>query len=162
MKQNTFLILGVVLLLLVLQISTTTAQNNLPPQGTWGMRASIQGSQSDIMLPYRASGNVTISPLFGFQWNEDQFTRIRFGAHGQFFRNTGSNFASYIGGRLVIQIHSPEVGDSETDISLGGNFGGEYFLSRSFSLGVEGQLNLFLNDQTRIGTGTAVFATYYF
>lgn len=148
-------------LLVIIHFSLATAQN-MPGAGTWGIRASIQGTQPYIMVPYRASDNVTISPLFGFDWREDVETVISFGAHAQIFRNTGADFATYLGGQLIIDITSPDEGDSDTDILLGGNFGGEYFISRSFSLGVEGQLNLFLNDRTRIRTGTAVFASYYF
>jgi len=151
-----------VIIFVMAQISVLNAQDNIPPQGTWGFRASIQGSQTDIMAPYRASDNVTISPIFGFRWDENAFTNIRFGGHAQIFRNTGTDFATYVGGQLVIDIFSPDVGDSETDVLIGGNAGGEYFISGSFSLGVEGRLNLLLNGATSIRTATAVTATYYF
>ncbi len=161
MKHHIILIIGAVLLL-VFQISTTNAQDNFPPQGTWGIRASLQGDQQDIMVPYRASERVTISPVFGFRAVEDSHTSIRFGAHAQFFRSTGSDFGTYIGRQLLIHIFSPDQADSDTDILLGGVAGGEYFISRSFSLGVEGQLNLFLNGATTFGTRAAVTASYYF
>ena len=62
--------------------------------------------------------------------------------------------------------------DSMTDWVLGPMVGGEYFLGRHFSLGVEAQLNVAISDdhslrfqnpgRTNLSTATGAFAAFYF
>jgi hypothetical protein len=76
----------------------------------------------------------------------------------------GSDFATYLGARGILQRTSPEVGSEDTDFLLGATRGGEYFLGNHFSLGVEAQLNFLINDNgsDRLSTGAALMGTYYF
>jgi hypothetical protein len=144
---------------LMLGTAQTVQSQNVPGEGTLGIQASIQSGQSDLLFPYRLSSDLSIAPLIGFNSVEDQGSNFRVGVKPQFYRDIGSNFATYIGGLGIIRIDS---NDSDTSFVLGFNGGGEYYLSNRFSLGVEGQINLTIDDRNAIGTGAAVAATYYF
>lgn len=155
--------LSLIFVTLFFATSIAYAQNR-PDEGTVGLSASVQSSQTNIQLPIWLSENVTIAPIFGLNHQEDSFTSINVGITPRFYQNLGSDFASYLGAQALLQQTSPEVGDNETDLLLGAIGGGEYFLDEHFSLGIEGQLNLFLNDtgNNSLSTGAAIIGTYYF
>jgi hypothetical protein len=130
-----------------------------------GLSASIQSNQTNLQIPIWLSDNVTLAPVFGISHQEDTFTRLNVGIAPRFYQDLGNDFGSYIGARGIIQHASNDVNDNdETDILLGATGGGEYFLDHHFSLGVEGQLNFFINDDSNssFSTGAAVIGTYYF
>lgn len=161
MKIATSLSLFLVSLFFV--TATVTAQSR-PAEGTLGLSASIQSSQTNLQLPIWLTDSITLAPIFGLNHQEDTFTSINIGVAPRFYQNLGSDFASYIGARGIFQRTSPEVGDDETNLLLGATGGGEYFWDEHFSMGVEGQLNLFLNDggSNNLSTGAAIVGTYYF
>lgn len=152
-----------ILLLLTAAAAPGVAQNR-PAEGSIGLSASVQGNQTSLLVPIWASDDLVVAPVVGIVHEQDSFTSFNIGVKPRFYRNLGSNFASYLGFQGLIQHTSPDVGDDITDIVLGANGGGEYFLDDHFSLGVEGQLNYLLRDgnSNRIATGAAVSATYYF
>ncbi|NGP88926.1 hypothetical protein [Fodinibius halophilus] len=150
-------------LLLFMASSTAFAQNQ-PAAGNVGISASVQGQQINFQLPFWTSESVSIAPIFGLDYREDNFTTLNIGIYPRFYQDIGSDFGAFLGARGLLRYTSPNVGDNETDILIGPTGGGEYYLSEHFSLGVEGQLNFLLNDNgsNRLSTGTAVMATYYF
>lgn len=151
-------------LVLLLFIATTSMGQNRAGAGSVGLSASVQSSQTNLQLPIWVNENITIAPVFGFNHQTDSFTSINVGVAPRFYQSLGSDFASYIGARGMLQHTSPEVGEEDTDLLLGGTGGGEYFLDEHFSMGVEGQLNLLFNDNSdnALSTGAAIIGTYYF
>ncbi|MEL7834447.1 hypothetical protein [Fodinibius sp. Rm-B-1B1-1] len=145
-------------------ISSTAFAQNRPTQSTFGLTASIQGNQTNLQVPIWLNDNVTIAPVFGINHQQNNFTSINLGVAPRFYQDVGSDFATYLGARGIIQRTSPEVGAEDSDFLLGATGGGEYFLGEHFSLGVEVQLNFLINDNgnDRFGTGAAVMGTYYF
>ena len=145
-------------------LSTTAFAQERPTQSTFGLTASIQGNQTNLQVPIWLNDNVTIAPIFGINHQQDNFTSINLGVTPRFYQDMGSDFATYLGARGILQRTSPEVGPEDSDFLLGATGGGEYFLNGRFSLGVEAQLNFLVNDNgsDRLSTGAAVMGTYYF
>jgi len=144
--------------------ATATQAQNRPSEGDVGLTASLQSNQTNIMLPIWASNNLVIAPVVGFSNVEDEYTNFNVGINPRFYQKLGSDFATYIGVRGLLQYHSPENSDSSSDFLLGAGVAGEYFLGSHFSLGVEAQLNFLIKDDSHnhFGTGTAIMGTYYF
>jgi hypothetical protein len=161
MKKAT---LSLFVLLICLTFATMAYSQNRPDEGSIGISASFQGNQTNLMLPIWTTEDIVIAPVFGVVHEADSFTTLNLGVKPRFYRDLGSNFASYFGFQGLLQYTSPEVGDEITNFLLGANGGGEYYLSNRFSVGVEGQLNLLIRDNTenRLATGAAVTASYYF
>jgi hypothetical protein len=145
-------------------ITSTAFAQNRPTDSNFGITASLQGSQTNLQAPIWLNNNVTIAPVFGINHQQDSFTSINLGIVPRFYQETGSDFATYLGARGILQRTSPEVGEEDSDFLLGATGGGEYFLDSHFSLGVEAQLNFLINDNggDRLSTGAAVMGTYYF
>lgn len=151
------------LLALLLTAPEANAQNR-PDEGTVGLTASIQSGQTNLRAPIWFSDDLSVAPILGINHRADAFTDLNIGVSPRFYQDMGSNFASYIGAQGLVQYTSPEVGPEDTDLLLGATGGGEYFLGGHFSLGVEGQLNFFINDNGNdaFSTAAAVMGTYYF
>lgn len=141
-------------------LATTAMSQNRAAEGIVGLSASIQNSQTNLQIPIWLTDNITLAPIFGLNHQENTFTSLNIGISPRFYQNLGSDFASYIGARGIFQSTSPEVGENETDLLLGTTGGGEYFLDEHFSMGVEGQFNLFLNDGGN--NSLSIVGTYYF
>lgn len=152
-----------VCLAMLLAVSATKAQNQ-PSTGTFGLSASVQSGQTNLQVPIWVTDNVTVAPIFGINYQQDNFTTLNFGVSPRFYQNLGTDFGTYIGAQGIILHTSPEIGDNDTDILIGPTGGGEYYLSEHFSMGVEGQLNFLLNDNgnNQVSTGAAIMATFYF
>lgn len=151
------------MLSLFLAFSNADAQNR-PSEGTIGVAASIQGSSTNFSLPIWISEDLVVAPIFGLYHQEGNSTNLNIGVTPRFYRTLGDNFGSYIGARGIINQNSPDNADDTTDFLLGATGGGEYFLDNNFSLSVELQLNLSINDTENnvLSTGSAVTASYYF
>jgi hypothetical protein len=160
-KTHSILPLSLLLILITLPLKEVQSQN-VPGEGTLGITASVQSGQTNLLFPYRISDQVAIAPMIGFRSVENGLTTLQVGIKPQFFRAIGSDFATYIGGLGLIRIDSPNVGDNDSSFVVGFNGGGEYYLSSNFSLGVEGLVNIVLDNQNSIATGAAVNATFYF
>lgn len=145
-------------------ITTTVFAQNKPADSNFGLTASLQGNQTNLQVPIWLNDNVTIAPVFGVNYQQDNFTSINLGVAPRFYQDMGSDFATYLGARGVLQRTSPEIGPEDSDFLLGATGGGEYFLGNHFSLGVEAQLNFLINDNggDRLSTAAAVMGTYYF
>jgi hypothetical protein len=139
---------------------------------TWGLSASIQGGQLDIILPIWAGDKVVIAPAFNFVYVEDAGVDVGIGIVPRFYLQM-DKVAPYVGGRAGAFLGLPS-GSAEdtTDWLLGLAFGGEYFLNPKFSVGVEAQANCTISDDLSdrfgnpgglsLNTATAVFASVYF
>jgi hypothetical protein len=137
-----------------------------------GMSAALQDQQTDLLIPIWTSSSLAIVPSFSFISLGDVGTDlgVSVAVRGYFADRDG--LRPYLGGRGGLLMESPKDGDSRTDYILGGFFGGEYFFSDHFSMGVEGQLNVTVSDEnsyrfgnpdnTNFNTAAVVSATVYF
>lgn len=152
------------LFLALFLITATSFAQNRPTDSTFGLTTSVQNSQTNLQIPIWLNDNVTIAPIFGINHQQDNFTTINLGVVPRFYQDVGSDFATYLGARGILQRTSPEVGPEDSDFLLGATGGGEYFLDEHFSLGAEAQLNFLINDNgnDRLSTGAAIMGTYYF
>jgi hypothetical protein len=145
-------------------------QTKTPSSGV-GLAASIQEGQFDIMVPIWLSERFTIAPAIGIVWAEDAGSDIRIGIAPRYYLRKEA-LSPYVGLRLGALMNSPSNGSSTTDILIGGAFGGEYFFSEYFSLGVEAQANMVISDsksarfgnpgKMNLNTAAAVIAGVYF
>ncbi len=136
-----------------------------------GISASFQGLHSDIVIPLWISKFEMLAPGFSITSIKDAGTEIQFALIGRSYFNKNT-VAPFIGGRLGTIIYSPSSGDALQDFVVGISGGGEYYISRNFSFGIEGQLNLGIADKNSVrygnpggralSTGTSLFATIYF
>lgn len=145
-------------------VASVSFAQNRPATGKVGLTASLQGGQTNLQLPIWVTDNVSIAPVFGINYQQDNFTSLNIGVHPRFFQDLGNDFGSYIGARGIVRYTSPEIGSDDTDIVIGPTGGGKYFFSEHFSAGVEGQFNFLVNDNgsNSITTGAAIMGTYYF
>lgn len=143
-----------------------------PPQsGSVGLMATIQTEQLDILVPVWASQAIMVAPAVRIVSVGDAYTDIGLGTAVRFYRRSES-VSPYVGVRGMALFVSPIVGNGWTDFVLGGMFGGDYFLSESFSVGVEAQLNVTKSDDgstrfgnpggTNLNTAAGVFVSVYF
>lgn len=156
-------------------IFCTTVLNAQEKETTTGQRlgltAALQNSQMDIMLPIFLADEVALAPSVGFSSVGDKFSDFGLGLGGRFYVNRG-RVSPFVSVRFGVLISSPKDSDSMTDIVTGLGGGGEYFISRYFSLGVEAQLNISKSSEnsnrfgnpggTNLNTASAIFATVYF
>lgn len=156
-----FLIIGA----LFLGTTSSFAQSR-PDEGTVGLSASVQSSQTNIKIPIWASEDIVIAPIVGISHEDDDFTALNLGINPRFYQSLGNDFATYIGVQGILQHTSFDNNDvdDDSDFLIGATGGGEYFLDEHFSLGVEGQLNFLLddNEDNAIYTATALTGTFYF
>ncbi len=150
-------------IVLILAVSTSYAQNR-PSSGTIGISASLQSNQTNLKIPIWAAENVVIAPIFGLIHEFDSNTTLNLGISPRFYQDLGDNFASYVGGQGILQRVSPEFGNERTNFLIGTVGGGEFFPDEHFSIGVEGQLNYFVDDggDDTISTAAALTGTFYF
>ncbi|MCW9709082.1 hypothetical protein [Fodinibius salsisoli] len=154
-------------LIAVLFLATTSSfAQSRPDEGTVGLSASVQSSQTNIKVPIWVSEDIVIAPLVGLTHQDDNFTSINLGINPRFYQSLGNDFATYIGVQGILQntSYDSDVDDDDSDFLIGATGGGEYFLDEHFSLGVEGQLNFLLDDSDNnsIFTATALTGTFYF
>lgn len=135
---------------------------NYPTTGTVGLEASIQGSQNAISVPIWVTDNITISPMLGFTTRESGPSELRVGLKPRYYTSIGNGAATFVGFQAAVDYVNPEFGDSDSDVLIGLLGGGDYFFNHHFSVGVEGQLNFFMNENRTVSTGAAVRAAYYF
>ena len=141
-----------------------------------GISGSVQANQLGILLPVRINERVVVAPAFDFKFAETVGVDFSVGLVPRFYLND-EKLAPYFGLKFGAMINIPSsdnVIDDETKVDfLGGlAFGAEYFLSESFSFGVEAQGNVTKSAENsyRFGnpgginfnTATMISATIYF
>jgi hypothetical protein len=164
------------LLVLLLLLAPLAHAQTEPAPGT-GLSASVQAGQFDILIPVWTGPSTAIIPSIGLNFGQDVGLDLRAGLAARFYRRVAevSPYVGLRGGVLFFSPSQPENGpdlDSTVDFLVGGAFGAEAFLTSTFSLGVEGQLNLTLSGEEsarfgnpgnlNVNTGAAVLATVYF
>lgn len=152
------------LVLFGLIFTATAFSQNRPEEGSIGLSVEFQGDQTSLMLPIWTTEDIVIAPVIGIVHESDSFTTLNLGIKPRFYRDLGTDFASYFGFQGLLRYTSRDILDDITNFLVGVNGGGEYYLSNRFSIGVEGQLNLLIreNDENRLATGAAISASYYF
>ena len=167
-KKSIFLL--VILFTIILPFSKTFSQkNNTQPK--FGLTASLQDNQLDILIPIWINDKINISPGVSFIYIEDYKKDYSICLIPHFYLNR-NKVSPYIGARAGVLISSPKFNNSTTDYILGLCSGGEYFIDEHFSFGVEAQLNASISDKNSnrfgnpggmtINTGMAIFGTIYF
>lgn len=142
-----------------------------PQRGKVGVSAEIQTQQMDFLLPIFVNDQVSLSPAVGVANISDKYTDISLGLLMRYHLFI-EKVTPFIGFRAGTLLYIPEEGDMISDLLLGPSFGGEYYFSENFSVGIELQLNVVVSgeksmrfsnpDGTNINTATAIFATIYF
>ena len=158
-------------LVIVVISPTTIFAQDTTDNSKFGLSASLQDNQFDIIIPYRYSKSIVFAPAFSFINIEDTGSDIGIGFIWRYYFKT-KKVSPFLGTRFAALIASPDNGDSTTDYIFGISFGGEYFLDDNFSFGLETQLNAAKSDESsmrfntpdllKINTATSIFATIYF
>lgn len=165
------------ILLIVVFIAIISFCNAKEYEASVGISALINKSHMDISFPFLLSGNFMLAPDFLISYAQNVVTNIGIGATARIYtikREAGiaGKVLPYFSLQAAALITSPKTGDSYTDLLFGGAFGGEYFISDHFSVGVEAQLNCVKSDtksttfgnpgNLNINTATGAFITIYF
>ena len=138
----------------------------------FGLTASIQTGQAEILVPIWVGDVTTIAPGFRFNFVENGSTfgtdLIQLGLliAPRFYIDM-PRVAPYFTIRGGVLFNFINDFDDFIDIFLGVGFGGEYFINPKFSLGVEAQLTGFVSDISGsdlivIRTSAGVHANVYF
>lgn len=165
----------VLMVLLAGSVGKTFAQTNeqAKKEPHIGLTALIQDPQLDVLLPIFVSPKFVFAPAFKFVSVSDGNTDWAIGAIFKFYMNrraVSPYFLFRFGGLFLNP--SDEDAETTTDYLWGIGFGGDYFLTSHFSLGVEGQVNVTNSDDksfrfgnpggTNVNTASVVSATVYF
>jgi hypothetical protein len=142
-----------------------------PSKGNVGISVSIQNTQFDFLIPIFFQDKVSVSPAIGINKISNNYTDLSLGAILRFYLST-DNVAPFLGMRAGALMFIPDNEDLITDFIFGPFFGGEYYFSKNFSVGIELQLNIIKSasnsirfnnpNGTNINSATAFFATIYF
>lgn len=138
----------------------------------FGLSASLRGAdEMEIMVPIFLSEKFSLAPSLGYNSVEGGASDLSLGVTGHLYINR-ARVAPFLSARFGLLIASPKEGDSVTDVVFGLGGGGEYFISRYFSVGVEAQVNISKSSEdsnrfnnpggTTFSTASAIFATVYF
>lgn len=156
------------LIMIILISSSFFAQ---PQRGKVGVSAEIQTKQMDFLLPIFVNDQVSLSPAVGLVSISDKYTDISLGLLIRYHLFI-EKVTPFIGFRAGTLLFLPEEGDMITDLLVGPSFGGEYYFSENFSVGIELQVNVVASGEksmrfsnpkgTNINSATAIFATIYF
>jgi len=166
MKNINFIFAVILCIVFTMSLS---AQNSTR---SWGISASIQENQLDILFPIWTGENNVIAPSIGAIYIEDSGTDLRLGLLDRVYFNATKTLKPFLGLRAGLLFSLPDGGDNATDYIIGLLGGGEYFFSNHFSVGVEAQLNMSISDENssrfgnpggiNVNTATAIYASIYF
>ncbi len=170
--KHKILSLSIFMILLLCLTAQLTFSQDSSSHRRWGISASFQGSQVDLLLPVWLNARTVIAPAFGVTWAEDAGTDLHVGLAPRIYLYHEGNVNPFIGLKVAMLWAKPSSGDGTTDWLAGLAFGGEYFFDEHMSMGVESQLNFaFSGDRslrfgnpgkTSMNTAAALFATVYF
>ena len=174
--NKTVYLLAILAFMLVIQSNAQENENQEPFKRTIGLSGSIQASQFGILIPIWLGDKFVIAPSFEIKIAESVGGDYSFGLSPRYYFKT-EKLSPYAGlkiGALINTLTSENQNTTSVKIDylFGLAFGAEYFLSNSFSFGVEAQANLTKSDENsyRFGnpdgmvfnTGTMITATVYF
>jgi hypothetical protein len=156
-------------LLILLSFSFSSAQSTIESD-RWGITASFQKDQIDILIPYMFSGGA-VAPIFGIVSFTDVATDLHLGLTEKIYFNSEST-RPYFGLAQLVFLLFPDGGDAITDWAFGISMGGEHFFNNDFSIGISGQLNIAIASEesirfgspgkTNLNTAASIYATIYF
>lgn len=154
-----------VLLSLGIGIAPLSAQQRSVTR-TWGLSASVQTGQVDILIPIWAGNSLVLAPGFNVNYVQNVTTNLGVEIVPRLYLDN-ARVSPYITGVAGLNFNMPDVGRDTTDLILGIGLGGEYFVNPKFSFGVEGRVTGFVFDlstaqNTAISTSGAVVANVYF
>jgi len=163
---------GIIFLIItIILIPNLCYSDDIVKTSKLGISASMQSGQTDIIIPFWTSEKAAIMPSIGVSYIGDYSYDFHIGMGIKFALEQGQSIP-YAGLRAAALIFKPKNRESSTDIIGGAFIGGEHFFDESFSIGVEGQLNIaksaenssrFGNpDKMSFNTAAAIIATYYF
>jgi hypothetical protein len=114
-----------------------------------GIMVSLQGTHSDIVLPFRISPNILLGPSISFFYAEDVGSDIGIGVLFKSYQTDqiDRSVARFWSLRSGLFFASPKNGDSSTDMMFGIGYGADYYLHPNVALGAEAQLNLVKSDK---------------
>ena len=138
-----------------------------------GMSVIIGDSQSSVMLPVWIASNIVIVPSFGLSIDEDGWSDLYTGFGIRIVRRMESNLHPYVGISCAVLGSIYGWNEDRTfNYLLVVAYGGEYFLTKNFSLGIEAQLKLANINNRRltqidqlgvnINSVSKLYATLYF
>ena len=141
-----------------------------------GLSASIQSNQFGISIPIWLNGKNSLVPSFNVNVAESIGSEFGIGLRLRTYLNE-NRIRPYLSPGVAVLFTPPSDSDNEdaktaVDYVFGFGFGGEYFLSRNFSFGVEASLNVSSSDENsnrfgnpgniNINTATQIVANVYF
>jgi hypothetical protein len=148
-----------------------------------GLSALIASNSMDISFPFWLSNHSVFAPSLMASYAQNAVTNIGIGFKVRFYtskkeNNIAGKLLPYFGLGIDALITIPQTNQNLQktgtyfDMLYGGSFGGEYFISNHFSVGVEAQLNFVQSDSKssnfgnpgnlNINTATGAFITIYF
>jgi len=135
--KKTGLLLGVVTILVF--TGTLHAQDSLIRKV--GISATIQDNQFGFLIPVFINNHMSLSPAFDFKYAQRVGTDFSIGLVPKFYLKTGK-ISPFIAFRIGAMINYPSsINQSTTKNTIdwvgGIGFGGEYFIDKNFSFGIE-------------------------
>jgi hypothetical protein len=131
-----------------------------------GISTAIQSSSVGIQIPIWLGDNIVLAPSIGAQFGDNYGWVAQFGLAPRFYLNDKVNaLRPYLGIRAATIIDfptkiedpvgfpTPDKTENIIDLIGGLNFGGEYFFSPRFSVGLEIQANIIKSDENSLRFG---------
>jgi len=155
--------------LVVLLIGVFTGQVRAQDRGvtrSWGLSASLQSGQMDILVPLWMGNTFVIAPGVSVNYVEHVTTNIGVMLVPRLYLDM-RRVSPYITAVVGFDFNMPNIGSDTTDLTLGIGLGGEYFVNPKFSFAVEGRVVGMVFDisglrNTAVMTSGAVVANVYF
>jgi hypothetical protein len=170
LRINTVIWLAVCLSLGALPAAGQAAEGE--DHGTLGIAASLQGSHTGLVFPIWVSSRMALTPTVSLLYVEDAGTDWSVGIGARHVMVTRYSVYPYIALGVNAVGYSPKSDETIVDYVFALAYGGEYFLARQFSLGMEIQVNITKSDKesnrfsnpggANVNTATQVYATLYF
>ena len=156
---------------LLLLTAWPAAEAQPAPDPGFGIGASLQGGQFDLLLPVWIGSSAALVPSIGLEHASDIGTDVRLGLAARLYRGEES-VRPYGVARAGALVFLPPEGDGATDFLAGIGAGIEAFLLPKLSVTAEAQLNVGFPSETSgrfgtaggtvVSTGTAATLTVYF
>jgi hypothetical protein len=108
---------AVVSILCIIIFSPASA-DNIQKSRQFGISASVQGGQFDIMVPYWESEKIAFVPAISFVHISDAANDIGLGLGFRVALKDGRS-CPYVGARLATLIYDPEQGSTQSDLIVG-------------------------------------------
>ena len=140
------------------------AQQKTRPEPKIGIQGTFAAT-SGIAIPVWVTKNLVVAPTFSFYKQNNSGTMIRPGVAIINHYKPG-RIRPYYGGRFNITISSPDEGDGQSVIAVGGLFGADYYFHPLFCVGIQNQFNVTLENKDAgqpltMSTATVITATIF-